>query len=233
VRAQCIYILTGIIFFCSDLSAQQSVSGKVYSSINDSIIIGASVLNKKTGRFSGTDNSGKYSITALEGDSLVFSATGYEPDTIVVQFHMFLVPVDVTIGPRVISLENVEVRSDYSADSLARRNMYNDIYNPPGITGRNRPADGVGISLSPLSHFSKAAKQKRELRKRLEKQEQEAFIDYSFPEGWVSSLTGLKGDSLKLFMTRYRPSYDFCRQATRADMIVYVSDKFIEFRKGR
>ena len=233
MRARGIYILTGIIFFCSTLSAQQSVTGKVYSSINDSIIVDASVLNKRTGRLSGTDNSGKFSMTAIEGDSLIFSATGFEPDTIVIQFHMFLVPVDVTLGPRVISLENVELRSDYSADSLARRNLYSDIYNQPGITGRNRPADGVGISISPLSYFSKAAKQKRELKKRLEKQEQEAFIDYSFPEGWVSSLTGLKNDSLKLFMIRYRPSYEFCRRATRADMIVYVSDKFKEFRKGK
>lgn len=233
MRDRCIYIFLGIILFGSTLSAQQSVTGKIYSSVNDSVIVGASVQNKKSNRVNGTDNSGKFSIAATEGDSLIFSATGFEPDTVVVQFHMLLVPMDITLDLRVISLENVEVRSDYSADSLARRNFYKDIYTQKGITGGNRPADGVGISISPISYFSKAAKQKRELKKRLIRQEREEFIDYSFPEGWVSSLTGLKGDSLKLFMTRYRPTYEFCRTASRADMIIYVSDKFKEFRKAK
>ena len=233
MRVRYIYILLFSFLFCSTLSAQQSVTGKVYSAINDSVVVDANVVNKKTGHVRSTDNSGKFSIAAGEGDSLIFSATGFERDTVVVQYHMFLVPVDITLAPQVISLENIELRSDYSADSLARRNLYYDIYNQPGITGRNRPPDGFGVSLSPLSYFSKSAKQKRELKKRLEKQEEEAFINYSFPEGWVSSLTGLKGDSLKLFMIQYRPSYEFCRRSTRADMIVYVSDKFKEFKKGR
>jgi hypothetical protein len=48
---------------------------------------------------------------------------------------------------------------------------------------------------------------------------------------WVERLTGMKGDSLKLFMYRFRPSYDFCRKTDRQGMTLYISEKLKEFRK--
>ena len=232
MRNRCLVFLVSMMPMLG-VMAQQKVSGRIYSGINDSLLAGVSVYNKKAGAHVFSGSNGEFSIAAHEGDSILFSAIGYEPDTTIVQYHMLLVPVDITLAPRATILEEVEVTSNYSADSLARRNAYQSIYDQPDIRGRNRPPDGFGISVSPFTHFSKEAKQKRDLRKRLVKDEEEAFVDYSFPEGWVSSLTGLRGDSLKLFMIQYRPSYAFCRNATRVDMLIYVNDRLKEFKKAK
>ncbi len=147
---------------------------------------------------------------------------------------MLLTAYDVTLERKIITLEMVKVTSSYSKDSLERHRYYQDILKKqPGITGLNSPEKGFGIVLSPLSYTSKAAKQKRELKKRLLQQDRDDYIDRLFPAEWVERLTGLHGDSLNLFMYGYRPSYDFCRKTDRQGMIIYISDRLKEFRKPK
>lgn len=179
-----------------------------------------------------TASDGSYNIAAHEGDVVVFTATGFIPDTVKVGFSMLLTSYNVNLEKRIITLETAKVVSSYNADSLARRNEYQKIFaKQPGITGFNTPEKGFGVILSPLSFFSKNAKEKRRLKKRLLKQEQDDYIDRFFPVEWVSKLTGLRSDSLHLFMYGYRPSYKFCRKADRQAMLIYINDKLKEFRK--
>jgi hypothetical protein len=188
-------------------------------------------LNTKLSIRSGKD--GSYTIPAAEGDKIIFSITGFKPDTATVIYSMLLALHDVMLYKEIITLKNVTVTSSYQMDSLARRNYYNQIFaKQPGITGRNTPSSGFGISISPFSFFSREAKQKRQLKKRLLKQEEESYVDRSFPVEWISRLTGLRGDSLSRFMTLYRPSYKFCRKNNRDGMLLYINDKLKEFKKG-
>ena len=212
---------------------QTIVKGKVYEAITDSLIKGVNVYNLNTKLSVRTDVDGSYSITAAEGEQLVFSIVGYYPDTVTVVYSMLLIQHDVTLYREVISLKNVTVTSSYTADSLARRNYYGNIYNLPGMTGRNTPQYGFGVSLSPFSYFSHRAKQQRQLKKKLIKQEQEYYVDRAFPKQWVASITGLSGDSLTRFMVLYRPSYSFCRKSSREQMLIYVSEKLKEFKKPK
>lgn len=219
---------------CNSLCAQEKLSGKIYSRTNDSVVIAATIRNKnlKISAYSGSD--GSYRIFADEGDTLIFSAAGFTPDTVTVLLYMLLTPYDVTLERKIITLEMVRVTSSYSQDSLNRHNYYADIFKKqPGLTGFNTPQYGVGIVLSPLSYFSKKAKQKRVIKKRLLQQDRDDYIDHFFPEEWVARLTGLKADSLNLFMYRYRPSYDFCRKTDQQGMILYINDKLKEFKKPK
>lgn len=219
---------------CNQLSAQQILKGKIYEAVTDSVIAGVNIFNIATKVSTRSAADGSYSIAAAEGDTLIFSASGFMPDTLHVEFHLLLTQYDATLHQRVISLQAVKVISSYQTDSLNRRNYYRDIYNGrTGIRSPNRPDDGIGIMLSPISFLSKESKQERTLRKRLENEEKEFFIDHSFPLAWVKSLTGLSGDSLSLFMYQYRPSYSFCRTTDRQSMLVYVNDKLKEFRKPK
>jgi hypothetical protein len=223
------FLLVIVLNICSALYAQEKVSGKIYSSI-DSTIKAAAIFNKNLHMPVYSTKDGSYSIFAKEGDTLIFSAIGFKPDTIIVQFSMLLVPYDITLQRRMITLETVRLTSSYRQDSLNRRNYYQDIFEK---TTPRHPENGFGISLSPLTYLSKSAQQKRTLKKRLIKEEQDDYIDRSFPVEWVSSLTNLKGDSLSLFMYRYRPSYSFCRKTDRTDMLIYINDKLKEFRKPK
>ena len=225
-------ILLLLLNICFEITAQNNVKGKVYDSQTDSTIAGVNVYNLNTKLSVRSGSDGSYTIAASEGDRIMFSRIGFRPDTATVIYSMLLALHEVTLYKEIITLKNVTVTSSYQMDSLSRRNYYNDIYaKQPGITGFNRPPDGFGVSVSPLSYFSYRAKQKRQLKKRLLKQEEESYVDRSFPKEWVSKLTGLRGDSLSRFMMLYRPSYKFCRKTNREKMLLYVNDKLKEFKK--
>lgn len=217
---------------CVEISAQNNVKGKIYEAQTDSAIKGVNVYNLNTKLSVRSGSDGSYTIAAAEGDRIIFSIAGFKPDTAIVIYSMLLALHDVTLYKEIITLKNVTVTSSYQMDSLARRNYYREIFaKQPGITGRNTPSGGFGISLSPFSYFSREAKQKRKLKKRLLKQEEESYVDRSFPIEWVAKLTGLRGDSLTRFMYMYRPSYKFCRKSNREKMLLYISDKLKEFKR--
>jgi len=221
-----------LVCICNQVDAQLIVKGKIYDAETDSVIVAVNVYNLTTKQYARSGSSGNYAIAAAEGERLVFSMAGFKPDTVIVTYHMLLIESDVTLHKQIVTLKNVTVTSSYQADSLARRNYYSHIYEKqPGITGLNTPSYGFGLSLSPFSYFSHKAKQKRQLKKRLTKQEEENYIDRCFPVEWVARLTGLRGDSLARFMALYRPSYSFCRKNDRERMLLYISDKFKEFKK--
>ena len=73
---------------------------------------------------------------------------------------------------------------------------------------------------------------KRRLKKRLREEERDYYIDFKFPRARVALLTGLRGDSLQVFMIRYRPSYEFCRRVSTMDMLLYINDKLVLFKGG-
>jgi hypothetical protein len=227
-------LLTFLLFISARLNAQQTLKGKVYEAETDSVIAAVNIYNTTTKNSVRSAIDGSYRIIAKEGDVIIFSVSGFMQDTITVRFDQLLTQYDATLHRQIISLQGVKVAASYQADSLNRRNYYSHIYaKQAGITGRNRPADGFGVTLSPVSFFSKESKQKRILRERLERQEKEIFIDHSFSLPWVKSMTGLSGDSLSLFMYSYRPSYSFCRNADRQRMLQYVNEKLKEFRKRK
>ena len=132
---------------------QQTLNGRVYESLTDSIITGVNVFNINTKASTRTGIDGSFKISASEGDMVIFSASGFKPDTITVSFSLMLTRFDLNLHRDVISLKTVNVTSSYSADSINRRQEYSKIYEQPGITGRNRPANGFGITLSPASFF--------------------------------------------------------------------------------
>ena len=220
------------LFIFNQVSAQLIVKGKIYDAETDSVIVAVNVYNLNTKQSTRSGIDGNYAIAAAEGERLVFSITGFKPDTVTVTYDMLLIQFDVTLRKQIVTLKNVTVTSSYQADSLERRNYYSNIYEKqPGLTGRNTPSNGFGISVSPFSYFSHQAKQKRQLKKKLIRQEEEDYIDRCFPVEWVARLTGLRGDSLSRFMALYRPSYSFCRKNNREKMLLYLNDKFKEFKK--
>lgn len=218
-------------FWTSAVIAQSTVKGKIFEARTDTAMSAVNIFNINSKKSSRSDSDGNYSIAATEGDQLVFSMTGFRPDTLLVTYTNLLIHHDVTLVQEIITLKGVTVTGSYRADSIARRNYYSSIYAQPGITGRNTPSNGFGISISPFSYFSRKAKQKRILKKRLIKEEQEYYVDRSFPKPWVESVTGLHGDSLEKFMIRYRPSYDFCRKHDRQGILLYINEKLKEFKK--
>jgi len=234
-RAGCILII--LFALGSDGYAQQTMTGKIEKRGTTDILIGANILNIKQGRHNVSDMGGNYRIPAAIGDTIIFSSAGYLPDTVIVAGYMLTESYLVALRPNVVRLQAVQVDEsrNYQMDSLQRRDEYRHILDkkhPVRMWNEKRAADGPGLSFSPIGFFSKGERAKRRLKKRLKQEEEDYYIDSRFPVARVAQLTRLTGDSLRIFMYRYRPSYQFCRGASNQDIFLYINDRVREFRKG-
>ena len=228
-RFAAILLLLG---YASNTAAQSALQGKIYDVKTDSLLTGVTIMNITGKKFVLSDRNGQYSIAAAENDLLVFSFSGYAPDTIPVEPYMFYTRFDITLKPQPLELKGVTVvATNYQTDSLNRQAYYRHILSKrePGITGRNTPV-GFGISLSPFSHFSRESKARRALKKRIAREEKESYIDHQFSAELVKRITRLEGDSLRLFMYSYRPGYEFCRKSGPQEMLIYISDCLKKFK---
>ena len=195
----------------------------------------ATIKNISQNKMTQSDMGGNYKIPAASGDIVSFSSAGYITDTIVVTANMLTTAFDIFLARNVIELSNVEIGdlNRYQADSISRREEFNDVLtkrNTKLVGGRgNTPTDGVGVTFSPLTFFSKKERNERRFKKMFERQEEEMYIDYKFPFDYVSQITGLQGDSLRTFMLQYRPNYAFCRRSSKADMLLYINDSYRAF----
>ena len=195
----------------------------------------ATIKNISQDKMTQSDMGGNYKIPAASGDIVSFSSAGYITDTIVVTANMLTTSFDIFLARNVIELSNVEIGdlNRYQADSISRREEFNDVLtkrNTKLVGGRgNTPTDGVGVTFSPLTFFSKKERNERRFKKMFERQEEEMYIDYKFPFDYVSQITGLQGDSLRTFMLQYRPNYAFCRRSSKADMLLYINDSYRAF----
>jgi hypothetical protein len=226
-----VVLLTGCI---SGAQAQLVVRGKVYSRETRELLVAVTVKNTTQNRFNQSDLGGNYRIPARENDTLVFSSVGFLTDTFLVDHQTLDSSFQVYMRPNVVALAAVRVGNlnNYQIDSLNRREDYADFYKRKFVKlkpGSQGPEDGVGITFSPITYFSEKEKQNRRLKKRLEEEDEDSYIDYKFPRSLVVKLTGLKGDSLWAFMLQYRPSYSYCRNSTQQEMLVYINDSYRKF----
>ena len=213
------------------------LSGRIRLKSSGEILAGVTVSNRALGRHNISDLGGNYRIAARPGDTLIITSAGYLNDTLPVNRSMLDSEYTVYLHEKVVALPAVKVTetSSYQFDSLQRHEDYAwllDKKHPVKLWNEKRPGDGPGLSFSPIGYFSKGEVGKRRLKKRLKQEEEDYYIDYRFPRARVSMLTGLRGDSLDMFMIRFRPSYQWCRSANTMDILLYINDKLVLFRKG-
>ncbi len=227
-------VIVLLLLFCYDSNAQDTLRGKIYDIQSDSILSGCRIRNLTKKTSVNQYQNGNYTIIATAGDSIQFYTAGFRADTIIVQLYMLNTGYDISLAPESVLLPGVtiEAYNNYRSDSLAQREYYAESFKKQTpLTGYNRPNDGVGVSLSPFSYFSQEAKQKRKLQKKLIEDEKQAYIDFSFPRDYIQRLTNLHGDSLNIFMRRYRPTYEFCKNKSREEMLMYINTSLIQFKK--
>jgi hypothetical protein len=227
-----IYVILQLMI--SGALAQGQISGSIKG--NSEILFSATIQNISQHKINTSDMGGNYKIAAVTGDSLVFSHLGYISDTIVVNSMMFSERLSVELKMKISYLKSVDVdeMAKYRLDSLKRREDYDYIFKGKGnkaLWDNQLSGDGRGANFSPFGHWSTEEKQKRELKERLERDDKEEFIYYKFTRR-VPKLTGLRGDTLIRFINRYKPTYDYCLNATSMDMLVYINDKLILFKEG-
>jgi len=214
--------------------AQQFLTGKVYVKGSSDTLISVSIHNITQQRYDLSDEDGSYRIQAAPGDHIAFSSVGHKADTVTVTASILTAdyPVFLEIKPQTLQAVRVEY-NNYQLDSMDRRKEYAWVYdrgNEPRFE-KQRQGDGVGIEMNIFRHTSKADKERERLEKRLQKEEQDYYIDFRYNKDYVAKITHLQGDSLKTFMKKYRPSYDYCRKAAMVDILVYINDCYKQYMR--
>jgi hypothetical protein len=227
-------IYTILQLMISGTFAQGQISGNIKG--NSEILFAATIRNISQHKVNTSDLGGNYKIPAEIGDSLIFSHLGYVSDTVVANSWMFSERLSIELKIKITYLQSVDVdeMAKYRLDSLNRREDYDYIFsgkNDKPLWDNKLSGDGRGVNFSPIGHWSAHERQKRRLKKRLEIDDKEEFIYYKFSRR-VPRLTGLGGDTLITFINKYKPSYEYCVHVNSLDMLVYINDKLILFKKG-
>lgn len=232
-----VYGISSLLLFSSGAVAQDVLYGKVYKKASEEVLLSVSVHNISQKKYNTTDVGGNFKIAAKRGDTIVFTSAGYKPDTAFVSDWMFngreIFTVYMDLNVKELPTVRVGDLSNYQLDSIKRKEdyAYLDQFHKVKLAGGKTFSDGVGLSFSPIDYFSRVQVQRRRLQRRLAQNEKEYYIDSRWPRAYVARVTGLKGDSLQLFLYRYRPSYAFCRKATNEDILLYINGSLKKFLK--
>ena len=154
----------------------------------------------------------------------------------------------------VYNLKEVKVKStrDFKADSLRTRNdfarvfrykstSFSDMFPDVDInkmvfddhmTARNNTTQLVTIDvLQIVSLLSKKKDKTSKLQQVLLKEEAENYVDSRFSKDMVKDVTGLKNDSLLLFMQKYRPTQTQLIKLNNYELVTYIKKSYTEFKK--
>jgi hypothetical protein len=230
------------LFLCGQVRGQEvTVHGTVYNMYRTKPLDGVSVVSA-LGRATTTDSTGNYMITVSIRDSISFSYLGRATARFPVANINSQSGFDIALHVDPVELKEVRVMPrNYRLDSMQNRQEYAKYFNykKPGFhvssVGTGAGGVGVGLDLNQLIEMFEFGKIRRAkaFQQRLISDEKDGFVDYRFNRSVVLKVTHLQGDELDSFMTRYRPSYDFCKRATDYDLYDYIKLALQEWQKDR
>ncbi|HEY8388515.1 MAG TPA: carboxypeptidase-like regulatory domain-containing protein [Parasegetibacter sp.] len=219
------YCLLIVFLYAGGLSAQVTVKGRVYDITKNNPLEGVTV-NTSSGKITQTDSTGYYILNLQESDTLWFSYLGKSTPKYAVSAINYKMGFDISLQIESQKLPHVTIwKPSFKMDSLANRQEYAKIfgYEKPGIS-----TVGTGLDMEDLINVFRFRRNKRllSLQNRLIMEEQDKYVDFRFNRGFVMDLTGLKGDSLTAFMTKYRPDYEFVTKVSMAELGIYIIECF-------
>jgi len=233
------YLVLILIFIESISAYGQKITGFVTDKTNKQPISGALVTCGAAKTYTGS--TGQFEITlSAKYDSLRITQFGYKSYSLLpgkpgVALH-------IELEPKIISLKTVTVHGDldFKADSIRNRAAWAKQFNYTGPTvmdafrGSTNGQPFEFISINPLvliAALTKKSSPEYKFKKMLIIDEHEQYVDEHFNKGIVSRVTGLKGDTLSVFLTQYRPAYEFVKKSTDYEIEVYIKQSLEKFKK--
>lgn len=192
-----------------------------------------------SGRGTATDSNGNYIIVVSLSDSIYFSYLGRATNKFAIRDINYSSGFDIALHVDPVTLQEVKVMPrSYRDDSIQNRRDYEKIfdYKKPGFKITDGSGGlGAGVDIDALIGMLQRDKIHRTqaFQRRLVDEEHDKYVDHRFNRSVVLKLTHLEGDELDSFMTRYRPSYEFCVKATDYDLYDYVKLALREYQKDR
>jgi hypothetical protein len=221
--------LVPILFLCllgfKGVAQEMSVAGIIFDTDSKDRLSRVNVVNLNSGAFVYNNINGVFTIDAQIGDKLVFTQAEHHSDTIKVQSYT---PLAIYLKRISIQLKQVNIfdtMMDPEKRMAAKKKDYSKAY---GSLATNdwlsfTPGLGVGLGIDAIwNALSRSGRNAAHLRETIQTDYMQDVIDYRFNKTLVGRITGLKGDALTDFMTKYRPGYYFLANASEYEFITSI-----------
>lgn len=218
-----------LIFISYRVHAQsRMISGYLLDSITHFPIGNGTINNATTKKNVISNEKGFFRLEAAPNDFIYASAKSYHYDTLVYSF-IFTDTITIYLSPAGNILPNVTVKTKYNkyqTDSIERKIDFEKDRGLALKTLSTSHPSGFGLTFNLDKLFKKKYKNQKRGEKMFELNERFAYIDYRFSPYIVSYYTGLKGDSLRNFISKYTPDYKWLREhPSNEDVMYYINDK--------
>jgi len=174
-----------------------------------------------------TDAKGGFLIAALGGQLLEFKKPGYK--TVHVRIPNGYIPpyFRIIMKKGFPEIQNIDLaggnRYNYKEDSIRYHEIYKHELDVPRMSG-------IDMVASPFSALSKKNREIWQFQADYDKFEKEKYVDKTFNAELITKFTGLKGDSLRYFMKRYRPTYEQLRAMNDYAFYSFIKTNVRAFR---
>lgn len=240
-----VFITIGLTLISLQLFAQH-LSGVVVDRSTNLPIAHATVSTPSQTVF--TSVIGQFMLNNVhKGDPVTVTCIGYK--TYVSAFY--LLNSDTTriyLEQNVVSLKNVTIMSKRNAntDSINLRKQFASVFDYKGtnvkdafitrstkytpynyITAPNNATTLLSVNLlEVLDLLSRNKAPMSKLQKTLIKDEQYNYVEQVFSKQKITEITHLKGDSLQIFMDKYRPTVADARSMSDYEMLIYIKKSY-------
>jgi hypothetical protein len=201
----------------------QVLKGIVVDGENNAPLAAVAVVNMQTNQSAYTDATGRFVITAKKGEQVSFSSVGYRNQLKTVPAALGVAEMKIEMFHISYELEEFVLRpkyTPYQMDSIARQSTY----------ARALARQKGGSIMSPVTliaeKLSKRSKRIFNFQKSFNYWEDVKYIESRYTPEMVSSLTGLKGDSLAYFMNAYPMAFDYARVVSDLELKMWVRNNY-------
>jgi hypothetical protein len=221
--------LSTFILITVTVSAQRKViNGFLRDSATLFPIADGILTNSTVNKAVRSDKNGFFRLEAGANDFIYASAKSYRFDTLKYSL-MFTDTITIFLPFAGTVLPEVTVKGKYSKyqrDSIDRRKEFEESRGTVLKTLATNHPSGFGLTFNLDKAFKKKYKNQDRDEKLFTTLEKMAYINYRFSPNLVAYYTGFKGDKLKTFMNLYTPSFQWLRQhSSNEDVLYYINDK--------
>lgn len=220
--------LAGVLLICvaNAVAYGQVMQGQLTDYEDNRPVNDVLVTNIHTNEVATSDKDGRFSISVTTGNLIEFKKDGYKvirfrlPQGKLVSFYKVGMQ---KYNPAVPRFENM-ASPDYKTDSLKYALLYKKELEYPQMTT-------IDAIQHPFSAMSKKSRQIWAFQQEYAWFQEQKYIDYTFNDNLITSITGLAGDSLRAYKLMFRPSYTQLRSMDEYAFLNYIKRTVSAYRK--
>lgn len=234
-------LTTLFIFICLFTYGQDNtleIIGEITNSETQEAIPYVHVFNLNTKQGTASNTEGRFWINMTPGDTLAFSAIGFQAYQFIINENITTdkLVVSIELSPSTLELEAVKVFAFRDEYALKRALIETEVpieteetgLKIPGVKASRRPVEGGGIAMGgPLTAignlFSKEVKEKKKMAKITKEYDLYKSVSNKYNKKIVMDITGLPEDKVEDFMEFCKMDEGYLKKATEYEIAVVIN----------